>query len=61
MVSSVDAGKYIPGSLTLKNRSVLALPEDAKVAAPFVVLVRSAVAGGGLGVEALRAILPARV
>ena len=29
MVSSDDAGKYVPGSLTLKKRSVLALPDEA--------------------------------
>lgn len=52
---------YIPGSLTLKNRSVLALPEDAKVAASLLVVVRSGVAVGALGFEAWRAILPARL
>ena len=29
VVSSDDAGKYAPGSLTLKKRSVLALPDEA--------------------------------
>ena len=29
VVSSDDAGKYPPGSLTLKKRSVLALPDEA--------------------------------
>ena len=43
--SARDPGKYIPGSLTLKNKSVLALLEDTKVAAALVVGVRSAVAG----------------
>ena len=28
VVSSDDAGKYAPGSLTLKKRSVLALPDE---------------------------------
>ena len=56
---------YIPGSLTLKNRSVRILrhplPEDAKVAASLLVVVRSGVAVGALGFEAWRAILPARL
>lgn len=29
VVSPGDAGKYAPGSLTLKKRSVLALPDEA--------------------------------
>ncbi len=29
VVSSDDAGEYAPGSLTLKKRSVLALPDEA--------------------------------
>ncbi len=59
VVSSGNAPKYRPGRLTLKNKSVLALPDEAYVSAPLVVAVSLASAGGGFGCVAARAILPA--